>query len=66
MLDDLEQSAKYAFRDGVRGTNGGFLSSFLRHFKERLMFSLIITLVSIGIIAVVILYIAFVVLKSVH
>jgi len=65
MLDDLEQSAKYALRDGVRGTNGGFLSSFLRHFKDRLMFSLIITLVSIGIIAIVFLYIAFVVLKHI-
>ena len=66
MLDDLEQSAKYAFRDGIRGTNGGFLTSFLRHFKERLVFSLIITLVSLGIIAVVFLYIIFVVLKSIH
>lgn len=65
MLDDLEQSAKYALRDGVRGTNGGFYSSFLRHFKERLMFSLIITLVSLGIIAIVILYIAFVVLRHI-
>ena len=65
MLDDLEQSAKYALRDGVRGTNGGFLTSFLRHFKERLMFSLIITLVSLGIIVIVFLYIAFVVLKHI-
>lgn len=65
MLDDLEQSAKYAFRDSVRG-NGSFGSSFFRYFKERLIFSLIITLVSLGIIVVVFLYIAFVVLKSVH
>jgi hypothetical protein len=63
MLDDLEQSAKYAMRDGIRGQNGGFLTSFLRHFKERLMFSLIITLVSLGIVVVVLLYVVFVVLR---
>ena len=63
MLDDLEQSAKYAMRDGIRGQNGGFLTSFLRHFKERLVFSLIITLVSLGIVAVVLLYVVFVVLR---
>lgn len=65
MLDDLEQSAKYAMRDGFRGTNGGFLSSFLRHFKERLVFSLIITAVSLGIVVIVFLYIAFVILRHV-
>ena len=65
MLDDLEQSAKYAMRDTYHRTGGGFLSSFLRHFKERLVFSLIITAVSLGIVVIVFLYIAFVILKNV-
>jgi hypothetical protein len=65
MLDDLEQSAKYAMRDGLRGQNGGFFISFIKNFRERLLFSLIITLVSIGIVVIVLLYIAFVVLRHI-
>jgi hypothetical protein len=63
VLDDLEQSARYAMRDGIRGQNGGFLPAFLRYFKERLVFSLIITLVSLGIVAIVLLYVVFVVFR---
>jgi len=65
MFDDITESAKYAARDGIRGTNGGFFQSFLTRFKERLVFNLIFALVTIGIIAVVFLYIAFVILRAI-
>ncbi len=62
MLDDLEQSAKYAMRDSLRGSDS-FMGAFKRYFKERLIFSLVLTLVSLGIIVIVVLYVAFVVLR---
>ena len=62
MLDDLEESAKWAARDTMRG-QGGFFDSFLRRFKERLMFNLIFAIVTVGIVIVVFLYIFFVVVR---
>jgi len=62
MLDDLEESAKWAARDSMRG-QGVFFDSFLRRFKERLMFNLIFAIVTVGIVIVVFLYIFFVVVR---
>jgi hypothetical protein len=64
MFDDMTESAKYAARDGLRGQNGGFFNSFLRRFKERLVFNLIITLATLGIVIIVFLYIAFVIIRA--
>jgi hypothetical protein len=64
MLDDLMRSATDAGRSQLRGSNEGFFNTFLRRFKERLVFSLILTLVTLGIVAVVFIYVAFVVLKA--
>ena len=65
MLDDLIRSAGDATRQSMRGSNESFLQTFIRRFKERLVFSLIITLVSLGIIVIVFLYIAFVIVRAI-
>ena len=65
MLDDLIRSAGDATRQSMRGSNESFFQTFIRRFKERLVFSLIITLVSLGIIVIVFLYIAFVIVRAI-
>jgi hypothetical protein len=65
MLDDLIRSASDATRQSMRGSNESFFQTFIRRFKERLVFSLIITLVSLGIVVIVFLYIAFVIVRAI-